>query len=210
MWCVVTISRVHNFVKQPPVGVVGELASLVISYERTAVLLHPQLKVGQRLAAYRYCPVTAGLGLAVAHDKVTLLELDVAFLYGQKLARPHAAVTHHHDTHRPARQRIITVSQFFNTIELAGDKRLFGIPDHFFVYVDVACYISRCRYDLILYRILVHEVHQLAALFLRGIADIATTHAADYALQVGYLELCKRTAVQLMAMLKSCLVVVCC
>lgn len=183
----VAISRVHDLVKQPPVGVVGELASLVISYERTAVLLHPQLKIGERLAAYRYSPIAASLSLAVTDDKVTLLELNVIFLDGQKFARPHAAVTHHHNTHRPACQCIITVSQLFNTIELAGNKRLFGIPDHLFVYVDIAGYIGCCRYDLILYGILVHEVHQLAALFLRGIADIATAHAADYALQVRYI-----------------------
>lgn len=183
----VTISRVHNFVKQPPVGVVGELASFVISYERTAVLLHPQPKVGQCLAAYRYSPVAASRSLAVAHDKITLLELDVTFLDGQKFARPHAAVTHHHNTHRPARQRVITVGQLFNTIELAGDKRLFGIPDHLFVYVDVAGYIGCCRYDFVLYRILVHEMHKLAAFLLAGIADIATAHAADYALQVRYI-----------------------
>ena len=202
------ISRVHDLVKQPPVGVVGELASLVISYERTAVLLHPQLKIGQRLAANGHSPVTASLSLAVTDDKITLLELNVTFLYRQKLARSHAAVTHHHDAHRPARQLSITVGQLFNTIELAGDKRLFWIPDYLFVYVDVAGYIGCRRYDLILYGILVHEVHQLAAFLLRGIADIATAHAADYALQVGYLELCKRTAVQLMAMLVGCLVVV--
>ena len=69
----VAISRVHDLVKQPPVGVVGELASLVISYERTAVLLHPQLKIGERLAAYRYSPIAASLSLAVTDDKVTLL-----------------------------------------------------------------------------------------------------------------------------------------
>ena len=206
----VAISCIHDLIKQPPVGVVGELASLVISYERTAVLLHPQPKVGKRLAANGHSPVAACLSFAVTHDKVTLLELDVAFLYGQKLARPHAAVTHHHDAHRPARQRIITVGQLLYPVELAGDKRLFGIPDHLFIYVNVAGYISRCRHDLILDRILVHEMHQLAAFLLAGIADIATAHATDYALQVGYLELCKRTAVQLMAMLKSCLVVVCC
>lgn len=184
---VVTISRVHDLVKQPPVSVVGELASLVISYERTAVLLHPQLKVWQRLATNGHSPVTASLSLAVTDDKVTLLELNVIFLDGQKFARPHAAVTHHHNTHRPARQCIITVSQLFNTIELAGNKRLFGIPDHLFVYVDVAGYIGCRRYDLILYGILVHEVHQLATFLLRGIADIATAHAADYALQVCYI-----------------------
>ena len=134
--------RVHNFVKQPPVSVVGELASLVISYKCTAVLLHPQLKIGQRLAAYRYSPVAACLSFAVTDDKVTLLELDVTFLDGQKFARPHSAITHHHDTHRPARQRIITVSQLLYPVELTGDKRLFRIPDHLFVYVNVAGYIG--------------------------------------------------------------------
>lgn len=109
VWRMVAGCGCHDLVKQPPVGVVGELASLVISYERTSVLLHPQLKIRERLAAYRYSPIAASLSLAVTDDKVTLLELDVTFLDGQKFARPHAAVTHHHNTHRPARQRIVTI-----------------------------------------------------------------------------------------------------
>lgn len=205
---VMTISRVHDVIKACAETMIGQSSAIIYSNERFARLIHPQLKVRQRFAAYRYSPVAASLSLAVAHDKVTLLELDVVFLDGQKLARPHAAVTHHHDAHRPARQCIITVSQLLYPVELTGDKRLFGIPDHLFVDVDVAAYISCCRYDLILYGILVHEVHQLAAFLLAGIADIATAHATDYTLQVGYLQFCKRACVQLMAMLKGSLIVV--
>lgn len=205
---VMTISRVHDVVKSRPETMIGQSNAIIYSDESFAWFIHPGTEIGQRLAAYRYSPVAAGFSLAVTDDKITLLELNVTFLYRQKLARSHAAVTHHHNTHRPARQRIITVSQLFNTIELAGDKRLFWIPDHLFVYVDVAGYIGCRRYDLILYGILVHEVHQLAAFLLAGIADIATAHATDYTLQVGYLELCKRACVQLMAMLKGSLIVV--
>ena len=204
----VTVGNTHNFVKSRPETMIGQSSAIIYSDEHFAWLVHPGTEIGQRLAANGHIPVTASLSLAVTDDKITLLELNVTFLYRQKLARSHAAVTHHHDAHRPARQLSITVGQLFNTIELAGDKRLFWIPDYLFVYVDVAGYIGCRRYDLILYGILVHEVHQLAAFLLRGIADIATAHAADYALQVGYLELCKRTAVQLMAMLVGCLVVV--
>lgn len=205
---VITISRGHDVIKACAEAVIGQSNAIIYSDERFAWLIHPGTEIGQRLAAYRYSPVAASLSLAVTDDKVTLLELDVTFLDGQKLARPHAAVTHHHDTHRPARQLSITVGQLVNTIELAGDKRLFGIFGNLFVYVNVAGYISRCRYDLILDRILVHEVHQLAAFFLRGIADIATAHATDYTLQVGYLQFYKRACVQLMAMLKGSLIVV--
>lgn len=205
---VMTISRVHDVVKSRPETMIGQSSAIIYSDERFAWLIHPGTEIGQRLAAYRYSPVAAGLSLAFTDDKVTLLELDVTFLYRQKLARSHAAVTHHHDAHRPARQLSIIVGQFLYPVKLAGDKRLFGIPDHLFVYVDVAGYIGCRRYDLILYGILVHEVHQLAAFFLRGIADIATAHATDYALQVGYLQFCKRACVQLMAMLKGSLIVV--
>lgn len=205
---VMTISRVHDVVKSRPETMIGQSGAIIYSDERFAWLIHPGTEIGQRLAAYRYSPVAAGFSLAVTDDKITLLEFDVTFLYRQKLARPHAAVTHHHDAHRPARQLSITVGQLFNTIELAGDKRLFGIFGNLFVYVNVAGYISCCRYDLILYGVLVHEVHQLAAFFLRSIADIATAHVTDYALQVGYLQFCKRACVQLMAMLKGSLIVV--
>ena len=205
---VMTISRVHDVVKSRPETMIGQSGAIIYSDERFAWLIHSGTEIGQRLAAYRYSPVAAGFSLAVTDDKITLLEFDVTFLYRQKLARPHAAVTHHHDAHRPARQLSITVGQLFNTIELAGDKRLFGIFGNLFVYVNVAGYISCCRYDLILYGVLVHEVHQLAAFFLRSIADIATAHVTDYALQVGYLQFCKRACVQLMAMLKGSLIVV--
>lgn len=198
----------HNIVKPCAESVIGQSSAIIYSDERFAWLIHPGTEIGQRLAAYRYGPVATGLSLAVTDDKVTLLELNVTFLDGQKLARPHAAVTHHHDAHRPARQLSITVGQLFNTIELAGDKRLFGIFGNLFVDVNVAGYISCCRYDLILYCILIHEMHKLAAFFLRGIADIATAHATDYTLQVGYLQFCKRACVQLMAMLKGSLIVV--
>lgn len=205
---VMTISRVHDVVKSRPEAVIGQSSAIIYSDERFAWLIHPGTEIGQRLAAYRYGPVATGLSLAVTDDKVTLLELNVTFLDGQKLARPHAAVTHHHDAHRPARQLSITVGQLFNTIELAGDKRLFGIFGNLFVDVNVAGYISCCRYDLILYCILIHEMHKLAAFLLAGIADIATAHATDYTLQVGYLQFCKRACVQLMAMLKGSLIVV--
>lgn len=198
----------HNIVKARPKAVIGQSSAIIYSDERFAWLIHPGTEIGQRLAAYRYGPVATGLSLAVTDDKVTLLELNVTFLDGQKLARPHAAVTHHHDAHRPARQLSITVGQLFNTIELAGDKRLFGIFGNLFVDVDVAGYIGCRRYNLIFDRIFVHEMHQLAAFFLRGIADIATAHATDYTLQVGYLQFCKRAVVQLTAMLKGSLIVV--
>lgn len=123
---VMTISRVHDVVKSRPEAVIGQSSAIIYSDERFAWLIHPGTEIGQRLAAYRYGPVATGLSLAVTDDKVTLLELNVTFLDGQKLARPHAAVTHHHDAHRPARQLSITVGQLFNTIELAGDKRLLG------------------------------------------------------------------------------------
>ena len=203
---VMTISHVHDVVKSRPEAVIGQSSAIIYSDERFAWLIHPQFKIGQRLTAYGYSSVATGLSLAVTDDKVTLLELDVTFLDGQKLTRPHAAVTHHHDAHRPARQLSITVGQLFNTIELAGDKRLFGIFGNLFVDVDVAGYIGCRRYNLIFDRILVHEMHQLTAFL--GIADIATAHATDYTLQVGYLQFCKRAGVQLTAMLKGSLIVV--
>lgn len=205
---VMTISHVHDVVKSRPEAVIGQSSAIIYSDERFAWLIHPGTEIGQRLAAYGYSSVATGLSLAVTDDKVTLLELDVTFLDGQKLTRPHAAVTHHHDAHRPARQLSITVGQLFNTIELAGDKRLFGIFGNFFVDVDVAGYIGCRRYNLIFDRILVHEMHQLTAFLLAGIADIATAHATDYTLQVRYLQFCKRACVQLMAMLKGSLIVV--
>lgn len=204
----VAASRVHDVVKSRPETMIGQSSAIIYSDERFAWLIHPQFKIGQRLTAYGYSSVATGLSLAVTDDKVTLLELNVTFLDGQKLARPHAAVTHHHDAHRPARQLSITVGQLFNTIELAGDKRLFGIFGNLFVDVNVAGYIGCRRYNLIFDRILVHEMHKLAAFFLRGIADIATAHATDYTLQVGYLQFCKRAGVQLTAMLKGSFIVV--
>ena len=72
---------------------IGQSSAIIYSDERFAWLIHPGTEIGQRLAAYRHSPVAAGLSLAVTDDKVTLLELDVTFLDGQKLARPHAAVT---------------------------------------------------------------------------------------------------------------------
>lgn len=80
---VMTISRVHDVVKSRPETMIGQSSAIIYSNERFTRLIHPQLKVRQRFAAYRYSPVAASLSLAVAHDKVTLLELDVVFLDGR-------------------------------------------------------------------------------------------------------------------------------
>lgn len=77
----VAVSRVHNIIKARPKAMIGQSSAIIYRDERFAWLIHPILKIGQCLAAYRYSPVAAGLSLAFTDDKVTLLELDVTFLY---------------------------------------------------------------------------------------------------------------------------------
>lgn len=76
---VMTISRVHDVVKSRPETMIGQSSAIIYSDERFAWLIHPGTEIGQRLAAYRYSSVAAGLSLAVTDDKVTLLELESLF-----------------------------------------------------------------------------------------------------------------------------------
>ena len=56
---------------------------------------------------------------------------------GQKLTRPRSAIYHHHNSLRPAGQRLIALRQLFNAVELTCIKWLFWIFSHLFVDVDI-------------------------------------------------------------------------
>lgn len=74
---VIATCRIHDVVKPRPETMIGQGSAIIYRDERFTWLIHPQLKVGQRLAADWYGSVSASLGLAVPDDVVALLELDV-------------------------------------------------------------------------------------------------------------------------------------
>lgn len=68
----VAISRIHDVIKARPKTMIGQCSAIIYRDEGFARLIHPQLKIGQRLAADWYSPVTASFGLAVAYDVIAL------------------------------------------------------------------------------------------------------------------------------------------